>query len=177
MPANLLIIDDKNVPRDIVKYPWAKKMIQPQNWIRHVLATNNTYELAAGRNCKELLSDILNLLNEKNGKSFDGTILDIIFSNEPDGGIQLWNALIKAGVRNRLGPLLISTNANYADDPQLMKFAALHAGGRISGDKNEGALRPLCEFLDIIPGANKCNKKSAKKVAKKTVSPPKKQTR
>ena len=156
MPANILIIDDKNVPHDLVLHPWGKDMNQPINWSRHITASGNHFTLVAGRSYRELVADLERVIALNQGQPFDGTILDVIFSKEPHGGISLWDEIIAKGLRPMMGALMISTNANYNEDQFLIDFANRHAEGRISGDKNESAMRHLCDFLKCIPKAVQC---------------------
>lgn len=106
----------------------------PEHATRLELAVKNNGgipTIVVGRNSSELLPLVKRFLRKRRGAAegsinFDGILLDILFHNEPDGGINLWLNLTPAE-KARAGKLVIVTNSIT---PHVQTFAATHAGSR-----------------------------------------------
>jgi CheY-like chemotaxis protein len=53
---------------------------------------------------------------EKQERQYDGVVLDIMFSNESMGGVELWKEVESAGLASALGLLMVLTNSDSQEE-------------------------------------------------------------
>lgn len=97
---------------------------------------------------KDTKEEILAELSKMFARSarFAGTILDIIYKGQSEGGMELWEVLKRKGVRARCGHLLVTTKMNSEEVLQFVKSEHALLNTRMAKPHKEVAFR---EFLKI----------------------------